>query len=432
MERKEIEIRTPSELDIILGKTPSKLMRNGIGIICICVLALLVGSMFFYYPDTITSEIRITTNLPPSLLVTKAGGLIEKMYVRNNETVEKGDVLAVFENSARTEDVLWIKSMLDTLREDQPILFIRTHLRHLDNLELGDITGAFSELQKAVENYENFHQLKTYVKKDHSLKDEIIHTEAYANAVQEKYRLACLDCDLARRGFERDSILFCGGAATIYEYEQTKSMFVQKQTVLMDYKAQVENIRIQRSQLAYALVENQNQAIEQETLLKKEIETAYKQVRVELNLWIDKYAIIAPFRGKVSFAKYWSEGQYVIAGEEVLTVIPTNQDLIGKLVLLPAKSGKVRIAQSVNIKLDGYPYMEYGTVKGYIHDVSLMPSEKNYLVDVYLPQGLRTNYGITLNFKQEMSGKADIITEDMTLFERLCNPVRTVLKNIKK
>ena len=46
MERKEIEIRT-SELDIILGKTPGKLMRNGIGIICICILVLVVGSMFF-------------------------------------------------------------------------------------------------------------------------------------------------------------------------------------------------------------------------------------------------------------------------------------------------------------------------------------------------------------------------------------------------
>ena len=431
MERKEIEIRT-SELDIILGKTPGKLMRNGIGIICICILVLVVGSMFFYYPDTISCEIRITTNLPPSLLVTKTGGLIEKLYVRNEETVEKGQILAVFENPARTGDVLRIRTMLDSLEESEAIPFMRTRLRHLESLELGDITGSFSELQKTIENYESFYELRTYAKKDHSLKDEILHIEAYADAMQEKYRLACLDCEVVERGFKRDSILFCRGAATAYEYEQTKSMFYQKKAVLMDYKAQVENIRIQRSQLEYTLMENQNQAIEQETLVKKELDTAYKKVGAELNLWVEKYAVVAPFKGKVSFAKYWSEGQYVTIGEEVLTVIPMDQDLIGKLVLQPAKSGKVKIGQSVNIKLDGYPYMEYGTVKGCIHAVSLMPSEKNYLVDVYLPQKLQTNYGITLNFSQEMSGKADIITEDMTLFERLCNPVRTVLKNIKK
>ena len=49
MERNEndIELRT-SEIDAILGKSPNWIMRTGIGIICISVLILLVGSVFFY------------------------------------------------------------------------------------------------------------------------------------------------------------------------------------------------------------------------------------------------------------------------------------------------------------------------------------------------------------------------------------------------
>ena len=59
MERNEndIELRT-SEIDAILGKSPNWIMRTGIGIICISVLILLVGSVFFYYPETISCSIN--------------------------------------------------------------------------------------------------------------------------------------------------------------------------------------------------------------------------------------------------------------------------------------------------------------------------------------------------------------------------------------
>lgn len=79
MERNEndIELRT-SEIDAILGKSPNWIMRTGIGIICISVLILLVGSVFFYYPETISCSINITTNLPPSHLSIKVGDLLKR------------------------------------------------------------------------------------------------------------------------------------------------------------------------------------------------------------------------------------------------------------------------------------------------------------------------------------------------------------------
>ena len=38
------------------------------------------------------------------------------------------------------------------------------------------------------------------------------------------------------------------------------------------------------------------------------------------------------------------------------------------------------------------------------------------------------HYGKTLDFSQEMSGSADIITEDLRLIERFFNPIKAVLK----
>ena len=247
-----------------------------------------------------------------------------------------------------------------------------------------------------------------------------------------KYELENANCDIAAQAFKRDSTLFVGNAATMIEYEQAKSLLIQKKVSLMTNIAEIENIRIQKSQLSHALIENTDQSIEKENLLIKDMETAFKNMRTELNQWIQNFAIVAPYEGKASFSKYWSIGQYVTPGEEVMTIIPVENQLVGKLLLPTAKSGKVKIGQKVSIKLDSYPYMEFGLVQGIVQAISLMPYEKNYLVDVSLPHGLRTNYGKTLQFSQEMPGTADIITEEMTLFDRIYNPIRSILVNIKK
>ena len=105
------------------------------------------------------------------------------------------------------------------------------------------------------------------------------------------------------------------------------------------------------------------------------------------------------------FQKYWSIGQYVTPGEEVMTIIPVENQLVGKLLLPTAKSGKVKIGQKVNIKLDSYPYIEFGVVQGTVQAISMMPYEKNYLVDVTLPNGLYTNYGKIYSLVKKCRGQ---------------------------
>jgi hypothetical protein len=51
-----------------------------------------------------------------------------------------------------------------------------------------------------------------------------------------------------------------------------------------------------------------------------------------------------------------------------------------------------------------------------------------YRVQVSLQDSLRTSYGKTIDFRQEMQGQAEIITENMTLLTRLLNPIRHILK----
>ena len=82
--------------------------------------------------------------------------------------------------------------------------------------------------------------------------------------------------------------------------------------------------------------------------------------------------------------------------------------------------GKVEIGQKVVIKLDGFPYLEYGTLEGQVSSVALVPVEGKYLVEIDLPDGTTTTYG-----REPAPGTADglalaeIITSERRLLYKL-------------
>ena len=87
-------------------------------------------------------------------------------------------------------------------------------------------------------------------------------------------------------------------------------------------------------------------------------------------------------------------------------------------------------AQRVNIKLDNFPYMEFGMLEGEISNISMVPVTNDlgtyYPADIILRNGLVTNYKKELPFNQEMQGNAEIITKDRRLIQRLVEPLVSV------
>jgi hypothetical protein len=92
-------------------------------------------------------------------------------------------------------------------------------------------------------------------------------------------------------------------------------------------------------------------------------------------------------------------------------------------------SGKIKTGQRVYIMCDSYPFREYGAVCGAVDSISLVPRDQQYLVSVSLPNGLRTTFGVTLDFRQEMQGTARIITEDVRLLQRVFSRLRYLFRS---
>lgn len=171
---------------------------------------------------------------------------------------------------------------------------------------------------------------------------------------------------------------------------------------------------------------------EKERNLQVDVLSTFQSLKANILAWEQKYALIAPFDGKVEFLKFLSDGQFIQAGEEVFGIVPKKNHIYGQMLLPANGAGKVKIKGKVAIKLENYPYMEYGYIEGYVSSISLVSqpqkimenSVDTYLIDVELPHGLTTNYGETLTFKYEIGGTADIIVKERRLIERLFDNLR--------
>ncbi len=92
-------------------------------------------------------------------------------------------------------------------------------------------------------------------------------------------------------------------------------------------------------------------------------------------------------------------------------------------------SGKVKQGQEVLLKFSAYPSEQYGSVIGKIAGIKNVPTDSGFLAKVILPQGLQTNYKKSLQYRDGLIARADIITEQMRLPERF---YYNIVKQIKK
>ncbi len=93
---------------------------------------------------------------------------------------------------------------------------------------------------------------------------------------------------------------------------------------------------------------------------------------------------------------------------------------------------KVSPGQKVNLKFENYPYLEFGIVRGVVGKVSSVPGGDSYETEIQLPDGLTTTFGKELEFRQELKGNAEIVTENISLLSRILDPVKAVFGKGKR
>jgi len=417
-----------------MNTPPKSMVRWGTSIVSVVIVLLLVLSWIIKYPYIVRAEAVITTEKPPANIVARVSGNIERLFVSDGERVSSGSILGIMETTASFESIQWLSALLDTVETlDLPPVLKNQDRQLPDNAVLGEIQEQYSAFRKSYSDYTNHLEIDYYGKKIEALREEINSIQVYIDQLSSKEKLTYSNLEVEKVKYLRDSLLNTQDIIPDADLENSKQKFYSLKIELLQVVLEASSRRID---LAARKQELQDLTAAREEEKKRYItilDDELMKLKARLDWWIQNYLLVSPINGNVTFTRFWSENQTVSQGETVMTVVPEGENRIIARIMIPMEgSGKVKTGQDVNISLDGYPYLEYGMIHGVVESRSLVPHESMYVLDIALPDGLSTFYGKELEFSQNMAGRAEIITEDMRLIERLVYPFRYLVEKNRR
>ncbi len=422
----DINLRS-EEVQEILTKIPHWMIRWGSVLFLLLIVMLLLISWFVKYPDVIPSQAIITTQIPPQKEYAKITGKLNHILVKDTQLVNPDQPLAIIENTANYKDVFLLKSIIDTIRVNSKSFVFP--MDSLPMLFLGDIESDFALFENSYMQYMLNKELQPFINEALANQYSVSQLNRRLKSLNSQKKLNATELDLKKKDLDRNKFLFEKGIISALDYENKQLDYLQ---AARNYK----NMNVSISQIREAISNAQKTSrgteiskTKEEMILLKNVLQSFNQLKQRIRNWELQYVLKSNIKGKVSFLNYWNEHQTINQGDLVFTIIPTeNAAFIAKLKTPLRNSGKIRVGQVVNIKLENYPDTEFGMLKGEVKSISLMPDKEGlYLVDVSLPEKLITTYNKEIVFKQEMRGVAEIVTEDLRLIERFFYQFKSIL-----
>ena len=416
------------EVKDVLSKPPKALFRWGNTILFVFIIIVLFLSWLLKYPDIVTAQAILTTEIPPQKEFARVSGKIDSLFVKNYQAVKEGAPLALIENTASFKDVIYLKSILDTLTVNQTSFYFP--LDDLPMLFLGDIENEFSLFENNYVLYILNKESQSFLNNDLASKYALSELRYRLQTLKNQKELNQKELFFKQKDLDRIEALYKKGVVSAQEFENKKLEYLQSERSYKNMSVSIsqtkENISNRNNLKKQTSIENTREEI---NLLKGVIQSL-DQLKTAIKEWELRYLFKSNIEGEVSFMKIWNKNQTINSGDFVFTIIPKNHSsYICKLQAPVLNSGKVKIGQDVNIKLSSYPDNEFGILTGKIKDISLVPNiEGLYLIDVELPKKLITTHGKEIEFKQEMTGIAEIITEDLRLIERVFYQFKEIFK----
>jgi multidrug efflux pump subunit AcrA (membrane-fusion protein) len=420
-----------TEVQEILGRAPSWMLSWGISAIFIIIAMLLIGSWYISYPDVIQAPVLITSNNPPVTIVANATGRITQLEVHNKQHVKAGELIAIIDNTANYTQAQQLIQLVDSA---SLLLTSDTTLRHTLALPplyaLGEMQNGYALFVKANEEQHNFNEIQYHATKQKAILAQINMYKMYYDRQYLQKELLGKDLKLTEERYSADSTLATSNVTTAFELKESQQRVLSKAYNYQGARASLTNLEIQRNQLIKELTDIQLDYKKQRSALHSNMVNAYQTLRTAIDQWKRNYIITSPIEGVANFYNVYTQNQLIKTGEPLVIISPMHTGVIFGSVKLPvANSAKVMEAQRVNIKLSNYPSAEFGVINGTVASISLAPKDAEFNVTVAIPQNLITSYHKQLPYKQEMTGVAEIITKDRSVFTRMFDKLYMIFKN---
>ncbi|MBN2729553.1 MAG: HlyD family efflux transporter periplasmic adaptor subunit [Bacteroidales bacterium] len=352
----------------------SKAIPIFIGIIILIIVGFFVWASLAKMDDIVKAQALLRPVDSISSVCGLTNGKVEKKYYENDMYVEQGQVLLY----------------MDVRSEELDLLNSRNYLTQVE----GDIQENMV-LQETILNNRNMADLK--------MDKTWIRSEAYIT----EYRRNQLLVEQAKIQSER---------------EKSKPVSIRTEYDVVDTEA-----AYLRSLLSASSWRNEQllQVSEKLKGLHQTYQSLEKHI-ASLERTIKNATVSAPIDGIINEIKNLNQGDIIIAGEEILRIIPNSSSgLKAELMIDPAYIALVKTGQTVNLRFPGLPPSDFGQLPCI---VSMIPADVNvinsslvvFVVEATIPDAtLVSSRGEKILLRPGISSDARIIVDNDTVLRMI-------------
>jgi hypothetical protein len=427
------------EIEDIIERMPSKF-----GYVVSLLLLVLVGILLLFgfivnYPDVLTGRIVLKKGTLPVRLVTKSYGNLKLLDgLKNGMSVKEGQYLAYFENQARVADIRDLNRILTVFQTRKDLSVLKYGLTKV-NLNSGELTAKVSALKAVIQKLLSFNLQNVYLQQSAGIKKSLLKQQELLKELDLQILSRRENLTMSKSIFTRDSLLFSKDLLSQADYEKSKQTYISSYESLYNLNKEKYNLQQKLSDLNNQIDQDNVQGIDKSQDLQLQFETYFNDLAEAIKDWEQTYVLKSPIDGKLEFLKFVESNQFLRTGEEVFAVLPKEGRVVeGLIEISSVGAGKVQTNQKVVIKLEDYPYKEFGSLEGKVTNVSKLSktvlNDKSqeaslYLVSVAIAEKPTTNFDIHVDLKPGSKGTADIITAKRKLIERIFANIKHSLKD---
>ncbi len=412
-----------SEVREIISSRPAWMVRNGIALFFIIISFLFTGSFFIQYPDIIKAPVRIVGNNLPKQVLSKSEGKLVALFIKDNDQVQEGALLGIIQSSANYKQILildkWIEAQLKNLTTSKNTSTNSwwSKVQTLPTLNtLGDIQKNYQDLSQQVYQLGWSAPKGYFEQKKQTIAKELNTIDALSQNAQTQKQLIEQDLQMQQHLLKVNEGLVKEKVIAPLELNKDKSAVIAKQQQLVQVDANTinqNNSAISKQKELIEIAKTSND-------IQQNFITALLNAKTAITEWKNRYMIIASETGKIQMASYYQTNSWIKSGQELFYIIPAQPSYFAEVLASQQNFGKIRKGQEVHIALNSYQRNEFGVLDGIITNIPAVPyRDTAFLIKVELPKGLVTNYNKQVLFSNNLSGTAEIITENASLADRL-------------
>lgn len=405
------------DMEEIISRRPGFFETLALPLLLSIIIGGIITTAFIRYPDVISTDGTLIAENAPKELIAAQSGRIVKILVSNNQHVDSNQVIGCFESNANIDQVLNLSIALDSAR----VLIAENRFKEVHILfkggftKLGEIQNAYQEFSSSLQLLNDYFGNGFYEQKISLLNKDIGSLNAILNESKEEKKITEEDLKIAQESFQMNDVLYKEKVISKQEYRDQQSKLLNRKSILPQINSAIlqnENTKREKQKEVNQL----NHDLQQQKITFLE---ALNALNSKVDDWKKKYLLVSPVKGSIVFASHIQRNQYLQAGKILGFINPNDSHFFSEVYLPQNNFGKVQKLQKVQLRINAYPYEEYGTVEGYLSDVSNVASDSGFLARIELPNGLHTTHNMSIQFKNGLRTRALIITKSTSLLQRI-------------